>query len=130
DSFQYTITDSDGDSVTATAYVNVAGDRGLPALDANAYVDDDGLAGGNPAGDGSNGGNDQDNGEPGAGVGDESVWTGSLGTPTGEAISPLTYTLVDPGAGPHTVGQENVTYELSGGGTLLTAKVAAGEDRA
>ncbi|MFC7535885.1 beta strand repeat-containing protein [Sphingomonas sp. GCM10030256] len=124
DSFTYTLTDGDGDVSTATLTISIAS-RAPVAGSANAAVDDDGLmqgvayvGNGNP---GSTSGDlDADAGETGAGDTNEAVFTGTLqGTP-GDGITTFLFaaSLNNTTA---IVGEETVTYAVSGDGLTLTA---------
>ncbi len=116
------LTDGDGDQSEGTINVNVAPNSVPIAAHVHAYVDDDGLTDGNPL---STAGDDNANlDETGAGTSSEAVWTGTLGVTNAPVDTPLTYTLVNPGAG--MVGTESVTYTLNPAGTMLTATVDGG----
>ncbi|MFC4296098.1 Ig-like domain-containing protein [Novosphingobium tardum] len=124
DTFQYTIIDGDGDPSTATVTVTLQPDSVPVALDVLAKVDDDGLAGGNPTGDATNGDDNQNAGESGTGTSSEAVWTGTLGVSAGTADAPLTYTLAS-AAGTTLVGTEQATLTYNAATNTLTATVAA-----
>jgi len=116
---EFTVTDGDGDTVTADFTFQIEDANTPTAGSAVAAVDDDGLLGGNPA---------STTGDLNANAGDdpsdtsEATFTGTLGGSVG-----------DDGAGangftfgsnlPATVGLEQVRYEVSPDGTVLTAIV-------
>src|SRR6185295_19383844 len=123
DNFTFTVTDGDGDVVTATA--------SFDALDANtptggtttATVDDDGLAGNNPA----------------STIGDINANTGDAGPNTSEAIysgtlnfsfgadTPGTVNFASMGGTSGSVGTETVNYAWNSLTNTLTATGGRGE---
>ena len=121
DSATYTVTDSDGDTVTADIDFNIT-DANTPTANATAaLMDDEGLSGGIPGGtgDAADANADADN--------DESTFTGTLNLSFGgDGAGTIDFAAMDSTQG--SVGSETVDYSWSG--NTLTATVAAGEDRA
>jgi hypothetical protein len=117
-SFQYSITDADGDTSTATVWLDVAGDT-KPVADAEtANVDDDGL--------------DVPNTQQDAGTGDdvtgqtpESVWAGTFTATVGADTPPSDFNFASMNTGPVTdvIGQETVTYSWDNDTDTLTAQI-------
>jgi len=122
DVFTYQVTDGDGDTDTATLTITVPPNSIPVANNATAFVDDDGLSLGNHD---SASGDEVQNPDP---DGDESTFSGTLTANFG-TDGPGTFAF---GAGMNgtivTIGQEQVIYSVVG--NVLTATVAAGEDRA
>ncbi|MDX8522164.1 beta strand repeat-containing protein, partial [Mesorhizobium dulcispinae] len=122
----YTVTDGDGD--TATAGISfVVTDANTPTSgSAAATVDDDGLAGGNPA---------STTGDINANVGDadgpassEASFSGTLGGSLGgdgAGANGFSFATLNGTSG--TVGQENVTYSWDAGTNTLTATTTSGD---
>ena len=119
-SFTYTIIDQDGDPSTATVTVNLQTDSTPVTVNVVAAVDDDGLAGNNPAS--TSGDIDANAGEVGAGVGNEAVYTGQINVNFGNDTGTVSFANLHLTTG--MVGTENVTYTWLG--TTLTATVNAG----
>jgi VCBS repeat-containing protein len=118
ETFSYKITDGDGDTATATLTITVADNNLTPtAGTVNAFVDDEGLAGGNLGGTGDI---DANAGEVGAGTSSEAVWTGTLQGSGGDAPISFLFAAALNGTSV-TVGTESATYSVSGDGLTLTA---------
>ena len=122
DVFTYTIIDNDGNATNATLTIDVIDDLTPVAGEASAAVDDEGLSGGIVGGDGDI---DADDGEAGAGVGDESVFTGTLQGTDGDIPTTFLFDAALDGD-TATVGQETVAYAVSPDGLTLTATVDGG----
>jgi len=122
--FDYMITDGDGDTSVATATITLVDDSTPTAGSASAAVDDDGLGGGNPASVIDD--LDTDIGDSGAGIGDESLFVGTLGGSVGGDGAGANGFSFDAGldGSTDTVGLETVTYSVVGG--LLTATITGG----
>jgi len=123
DVFTYTLSDADGDKVTATLTITLG--NAIPvAGSTTASVDDDGLGGANAAGANDINANTfppiDDLDGPGS---SEASFRGNLPVTGGDGD--IDFSLVAPGAG-ITVGQETVT--ISGTGALLTATITASPD--
>ena len=125
DVFTYTLQDADGDITTATLTITAA-DVTPVATTAIATVDDDALTGGNPGG----------SGDANANAGEsplsasEATWNGLLGGSGGDAPTQFLFQTSLTGT-TASVGQETVTYTISGAGpagfgTVLTATITGG----
>jgi large repetitive protein len=125
DVFSYTLTDSDGDFDAATLTISI-GNLTPVAGTAQATVDDDGLANGNPGGTG-----DIDANTPAGRTADldqtstEAVFKGVLGGTLGDGTNTFTFLAAQTAT---TVGQETVSYTVSPDGALLTATIASSPD--
>ncbi|MBV1917865.1 MAG: VCBS domain-containing protein [Sphingomonadaceae bacterium] len=135
DSFTYTITDGDGDPSTATITVNIGEDSTPSGGTAYALVDDDGLPGGNPNSTvndlDTNEGQDQSSGtvddDADGLASSEKTFSGALNFSPG-SDTPVTVSFhSDMLTATPTVGQETVSFALSGGGTILTATGPRGD---
>ena len=118
----FTVTDADGDRATSTIVFQVV-DANLPTPGtAVAGVDDDGLAGGNPAS--TTGDLPDDNAD---GDNNQATFSGSLGGSVGAdgaGSNGFSFAGLNGQAG--TVGQENVTYSWTAGSSTLTATTVGG----
>ena len=120
----FTVTDADGDTATATIGFAIV-DANLPTPGtAAAAVDDDGLAGGNPA---------STTGDLDANAGDCAPTTarrrsrGVLGGSVGlDGAGPDGFSFAGLNGQPGTVGQETVTYSWTAGSNTLTATTVGG----
>jgi hypothetical protein len=128
ETFTYTITDGDGDTDTATLTINVANNGLTPtAGTVNAFVDDEGLTGGNLGNGNSSGDINANAGEVGSGTSSEAVWTGMLQGSGGDA--PLSFRFAAALDGTTIVGgvgTEAAHWEVSNGGLTLEAVGARG----
>ncbi|MBX7459006.1 VCBS domain-containing protein, partial [Qipengyuania sp. 1NDH17] len=116
DSFTYTITDQDGDSSTATVTVSLQPDSEPSGATVAAAVDDDGLAGGNPA---------SNTGDLDTGNADETVFSGTLSFDVGND-TPATVSFDASLDGSSVMlGSEMVTYSVTG--NTLTASSGRGD---
>ncbi|WP_210243721.1 Ig-like domain-containing protein, partial [Mesorhizobium sp. B2-5-7] len=115
----YTVTDGDGDTATAGITFAVTDANTPTSGTATAAVDDDGLAGGNPA---------STLGDIDANLGEvpfsasEKTYNGALGGSVGgdgAGANGFSFATLDGTNG--TVGQENVTYSWDAGSDTLTA---------
>ncbi len=122
DHFVYTITDGDGDASTTTLDITVDNvDQTPTGGTVNAFVDDEGLTGGN-LGLVADGDINANSGEVGTGTSSEAVWTGTLAGSGGDApISFLFDQSLDGTAVTGGVGTEAATYSVSLDGLTLTA---------
>ncbi|WP_337133545.1 DUF5801 repeats-in-toxin domain-containing protein, partial [Staphylococcus aureus] len=116
-----TVVDQDGDSVTRQVTVQV-GDAHVPTIDTPegdavvALVDDDGLAGGNPGGEGDLAGQG----------GDETTFSGTLAFDYGDdGAGGVDFAAMHGQTG--TLGTETITYSWDGDSKVLTATVTGGE---
>ncbi|WP_435200393.1 DUF5801 repeats-in-toxin domain-containing protein, partial [Qipengyuania sp. 902] len=115
-SFDYTITDGDGDVSRATATLTLVDDTQPDGGDTTATVDDDGLARGNPVSD--EGDLDADEGDDPSDVG-EATFTGTLEFDVGgDAPANIAFDASLDGS-TAIIGTETVTYSISG--NVLTA---------
>ncbi len=123
ETFTYTLTDNDGDSDTATLAISI-GDLTPTATTASAAVDDEGLTGG-IAGVLANGDIDANSGDLDATS--EAIFRGVLGATLGDGTNTFLFqsTL---NTTTQVIGQETVTYTVSGDGSLLTAKITTSAD--
>ena len=125
DSATYTVTDGDGDTATATIDFQVV-DANFPTPGtAAAAVDDDGLAGGNPAS--TTGDLDANVGDLDGAASSEATFSGVLGGSVGAdgaGSNGFSFAGLNGQAG--TVGQENVTYSWTAGSNTLTATTVGG----
>ncbi|RWK21389.1 MAG: hypothetical protein EOR41_05450, partial [Mesorhizobium sp.] len=122
----YTVTDGDGDTATAGITFAVTDANTPTSGTATATVDDDGLAGGNPA---------STTGDINANVGDadgpassEASFSGTLGGSLGgdgAGANGFSFATLNGTSG--TVGQENVTYSWDAGTNTLTATTTSGD---
>ncbi|HEX6603527.1 MAG TPA: cadherin-like domain-containing protein, partial [Sphingomicrobium sp.] len=124
--FQYKLTDFDGDTDTATVTINLQPDSTPSATAEVAFLDDDGLAGGNA------GANVNDINANTGGDGDsnasEAIWSGTLNATFGND-TPGSFSFANSITGTTSViGQETVTYTVSGGGTIVTAMITSSPD--
>ncbi|WP_292302730.1 DUF5801 repeats-in-toxin domain-containing protein, partial [Mesorhizobium sp.] len=122
----YTVTDGDGD--TATAGISfVVTDANTPTSGtAAALVDDDGLAGGNPAS--TMGDIDANIGDADGPASSEASFSGTLGGSLGgdgAGTNGFSFATLNGTSG--TVGQENVTYSWDAGTNTLTATTTSGD---
>ncbi|TIS51593.1 MAG: hypothetical protein E5W93_17635, partial [Mesorhizobium sp.] len=122
----YTVTDGDGD--TATAGISfVVTDANTPTSgSAAATVDDDGLAGGNPAS--TTGDIDANVGDADGPASSEASFSGTLGGSLGgdgAGTNGFSFATLSGTSG--TVGQENVTYSWDSGTNTLTATTTSGD---
>ena len=121
----YTVTDGDGDTATATIDFQVV-DANFPTPGtAAAAVDDDGLAGGNPAS--TTGDLDANVGDLDGAASSEATFSGVLGGSVGvdgAGSNGFSFAGLNGQAG--TVGQENVTYSWTAGSNTLTATTVGG----
>ncbi|WP_292455097.1 VCBS domain-containing protein, partial [Mesorhizobium sp.] len=119
----YTVTDSDDDTSTAGLSFVVTDANHPTTGTAAASVDDDGLAGGNPAsttGDIAVPNTDGDN--------NEATFSGTLGGSLGgdgAGANGFSFATLNGTSG--TVGQENVTYSWDSGTNTLTATTTSGD---
>ncbi|MCT2558920.1 DUF5801 domain-containing protein [Tsuneonella sp. YG55] len=122
DVFSYTLTDADGDFDAATLTISI-GNLTPVAGTAQATVDDDGLANGNPGGTG-----DIDANTPAGRTADldqastEAVFKGVLGGTLGDGTNTFTFLSSQTAT---MVGQETVSYTVSPDGALLTATITS-----
>ncbi|RWK34869.1 DUF5801 repeats-in-toxin domain-containing protein [Mesorhizobium sp.] len=122
----YTVTDGDGDTATAGITFAVTDANTPTSGTATATVDDDGLAGGNPA---------STTGDINANVGDadgpassEASFSGTLGGSLGgdgAGANGFSFATLNGTSG--TVGQENVAYSWDAGTNTLTATTTSGD---
>jgi VCBS repeat-containing protein len=118
ETFTYLITDGDNDTDTATLTINVADHNLTPSGGTvNAFVDDEGLAGGILGGTGDI---DANSGEAGSGTSSEAVWTGTLSGSGGDAPISFLFSASLNGTSVM-VGTESATYSVSADGLTLTA---------
>lgn len=118
ETFSYLITDGDTDTDTATLTINVANNGLTPiAGTVNAFVDDEGLAGGILGGTGDINAN---SGEVGSGTSSEAIWTGTLQGSGGDAPISFRFAASLDGTSVN-VGTESATYAVSADGLTLTA---------
>ncbi len=121
DSFEYTIVDGDGDPSTATVTVTLQPDSEPQGNTVAATVDDDGLAGNNPA---------STMGDLDANVGDdptdtsEASFTGTLSFNVGNDTPAVISFAAALDGSTASVGQETVTYSVSG--NVVTATITGG----
>ncbi|MDD2267395.1 hypothetical protein, partial [Sulfuricurvum sp.] len=122
DNLTFTVTDSDGDAVTANASFSI-NDANIPSAGITyATVDDDGLAAGNAAS--TTGDIDANAGEVPFSA-SEAVWNGTLiHNFGGDGAGSITFSTMDGTTG--TVGQESVTYHWNAG--TLTAVITSSID--
>jgi len=120
ETFTYTITDGDGDTATATLTINVANNNLTPSAGTvNAFVDDEGLAGGIAGGTGDINANLN---EVGSGTSSEAIWTGTLQGSGGDAPIGFSFAQsLDGTAVSGGVGQEAATWNVSADGLTLEA---------
>jgi Ca2+-binding RTX toxin-like protein len=124
--FQYKLTDFDGDADTATVTINLQPDSTPSATAEVAFLDDDGLINGNA------GANVNDINANTGGDGDsnasEAIWSGTLNATFGND-TPGSFSFANAITGTTSViGQETVTYTVSAGGTLVTANITSSPD--
>ena len=116
--FQYSITDRDGDPSTATATITLLADSVPVPVNVVAAVDDDALLGGNAAS--TAGDIDANAGEPGA-TPSEAIYTGAIAVNFGGDTGTVSFANLHGAFA--LVGTERVQFSWSG--TILTATVAA-----
>ncbi|MGN3975586.1 DUF5801 repeats-in-toxin domain-containing protein, partial [Tsuneonella sp. SYSU-LHT278] len=122
DVFTYTLTDADGDFDSAALTISI-GNLTPVAGTAQATVDDDGLASGNPMGTG-----DIDANNPAGRTADldqastEAVFKGMLGGTLGDGTNTFTFLSSQTAT---TVGQETVSYSVTPDGKTLTATITS-----
>ncbi|MEO6247351.1 MAG: DUF5801 repeats-in-toxin domain-containing protein [Sphingomicrobium sp.] len=119
--FQYTITDGDGDPSTATVTIHLLQDSVPITSTATAAVDDDGLIGGNPASvvgdiDATAGSNPASS--------SEAVFNGTIAVNYGGDTGSISFGALDQTSG--TVGTETVNYSWNAASNTLTATVSGG----
>ena len=121
--FQYQLTDFDGDTDIATVTINLQPDSTPSAVDSVASVDDDGLANGLP---GSGAGDlDANAGEAATVNPSEAIWHGQLSaTAGGDTIASFSFASMHGTSG--SVGTETVNYSWDAGASKLTATIASG----
>jgi hypothetical protein len=118
----YTVTDGDNDTVSNTIAFAVTDANTPSGGQSAAAVDDDGLSHGNPLS--TVGDLDTDIGDSGAGLGDETVFEGTLDFAFGgDGAGSVTFADMHGDTG--TVGLENVEYSWSG--DTLTATIDGGD---
>ena len=119
----YTVTDGDGDTATSTIDFQVV-DANFPTPGtAAAAVDDDGLAGGNPAS--TTGDLDANVGDLDGAASSEATFSGVLGGSVGNDV-PGTFSFAALAGTTAAVGQDNVTYSWTAGSSTLTATTVGG----
>ncbi|MCA1683608.1 MAG: cadherin-like domain-containing protein, partial [Actinobacteria bacterium] len=121
-SFQYRLTDSDGDSDVATVTINLQPDSNPAPVAGAAAVDDDGLAGGNPA---STAGDLNANAGESPVSASEAVFNGTLTANFG-GDAPGTFTLAAMHGTSGMVGTETVSYTWNAVTGVLTASGSRG----
>jgi len=125
DSFTYKIIDADGDVSTATVNITLQPDSTPSATAEVAFVDDDGLSGNALANVNDINANTGGDGDSNA---NEAIWSGTFNASFG-ADTPGSFSFANSITGTTAViGQETVTYTVSGGGTLITANITTTPD--
>ena len=114
--FQYTITDRDGDIATATATITLLADSTPAPVNVVAAVDDDGLAGGNAAS--ITGDINANLGEPGA-TPSEAIYTGAIAVNFGSDTGTVSFANLHNTSG--VIGTETVNYTWNTITNILTA---------
>ena len=121
--FQYQLTDFDGDTDIATVTINLQPDSTPSAVDGVAKVDDDGLPAG--IGDNATGDLDANSGEAPTINLSEAVWHGQLvATAGGDTIVDYDFASMHGTSG--SVGTETVNYTWNNASSTLTATISGG----
>ncbi|HET9427980.1 MAG TPA: DUF5801 repeats-in-toxin domain-containing protein, partial [Allosphingosinicella sp.] len=121
--FQYQLTDFDGDTDIATVTINLLPDSLPVAADGVAKVDDDGLPAG--IGDNASGDLDANSGEAAVVNPSEAIWHGQLvAAGGGDTIVDYDFSSMHGTSG--SVGTETVDYTWDNGSSTLTATISGG----
>ncbi|PKB14783.1 T1SS-143 domain-containing protein [Novosphingobium kunmingense] len=120
--FQYTITDKDGDVSQATATITLLADSVPNPIDVGAAVDDDGLNGGNPGS--TTGDIDANSNDLDGALSSEASFRGQINMSFGNDTGTVSFANLNGTLG--TIGTETVSYSWNAATFTLTATVTGG----